>query len=86
MKCIGLLGNLDWEFPGDVHRGGSVDDKPNFTFFIKELRKAINEEPLEENREPLVLSAAVAAGKKRIEAGYEVSKIVNELDFVNLMR
>ena len=26
---------LDWEFPGD--RGGSPDDKPNFTFLIKEV-------------------------------------------------
>jgi GH18 family chitinase len=33
----------------------------------------------------LVFSAAVAAGKKRIDTGYEVAKIAPHLDFINLM-
>ena len=31
------------------------------------------------------MSAAVAAGKKRVENGYEVKEVSQELDFINLM-
>lgn len=36
-------------------------------------------------QDQLILSIAVAAGKKRIDQGYEVQKIAGELDFINLM-
>jgi GH18 family chitinase len=49
------------------------------------FRQAINEELIEENQEQIILSAAVAAGRNRIDQGYEVKEIVNELDFINLM-
>ncbi|CAF0742100.1 unnamed protein product [Brachionus calyciflorus] len=75
--------DLDWEFPGD--RGGSPQDKPNFTKLIKEFRKAIADESIEEEKEQIILSIAVAAGKKRIDQGYEVKEIAPELDFINLM-
>jgi GH18 family chitinase len=76
--------HLDWEFPAD--RGGTKEDKPNFTKFIQEFRQYIEEEILDENNSSkLILSAAVAAGKKRIDEGYEVSQIALHLDFINLM-
>ena len=31
------------------------------------------------------MSAAVAAGKRRVENGYEVKEVSQELDFINLM-
>jgi GH18 family chitinase len=52
---------------------------------LKEFRQAINDEAYAENRDPLIMSVAVAAGKKRIDQGYEVNKIVSELDFINIM-
>ena len=73
----------DWEFPGD--RGGSPEDKPNFTRLIREFRIAIENEQLDAGKETLVMSAAVAAGRKRIDDGYEVKEISQELDFINLM-
>lgn len=53
---------------------------------IREFREAINDETsLDDNKETLIMSAAVAAGKKRIDQGYEVKEIVKDLDFINLM-
>jgi len=76
---------LDWEFPAD--RGGVPDDKPNFTKLLREFRKAVDNEEIEdENFQTLIISAAVAAGRRRIDMGYEVKEIVKYLDFINLMR
>jgi hypothetical protein len=36
-------------------------------------------------KDRLILSAAVAAGKERIDTGYEVSQLSADLDFINLM-
>ncbi len=52
---------------------------------MQELRHSINDEFRKPNTDKLILSAAVAAGKKRIDKGYEVKKFVNEVDFINLM-
>jgi GH18 family chitinase len=53
--------------------------------FVQEFREAIDREAFEQDREKLIMSAAVAAGKKRIDTGYEVAKIAPHLDFINLM-
>ncbi|KFX92564.1 hypothetical protein V490_05317 [Pseudogymnoascus sp. VKM F-3557] len=39
--------DFDWEYPGAPDRGGQKDDGINFTQFLKELREAIQKEPLE---------------------------------------
>jgi chitinase len=73
----------DWEFPGD--RGGTPEDKPNFTKLVQEFRIEIENEKLEDEQDPLLMSAAVAAGKNRVNNGYEIKEISQELDFINLM-
>jgi chitinase len=78
--------DLDWEFPAD--RGGIDEDKPNFTIFINELREAVDNEfkinyKLYNNR--FIISAAVAAGRTRINNGYNVRNMSRDLDFINLM-
>lgn len=52
---------------------------------MHELRQAVNDEILEKNHEKLILSAAVAAGKDRVDKGYEVPQLAADLDFINLM-
>ena len=76
---------MNIKFSGDEERGGSPDDKPNFTLFVRELREAIEDEELDEDSYKLILTAAVSAGKKKINAGYEIENLCKELDFINLM-
>jgi len=76
--------DIDWEYPGG--RGNSPPgDKQKFTQLVTELIEAFSAESLATNQERLYLSAAVAAGYKTIDAGYEVAKIGQKLDFLNLM-
>ncbi|MFV0340187.1 MAG: glycosyl hydrolase family 18 protein [Parachlamydiaceae bacterium] len=35
--------DIDWEYPGDLTRGGSAEDLPNFVQFLKECHAAFNQ-------------------------------------------
>ncbi|KAF8457846.1 glycosyl hydrolases family 18-domain-containing protein [Kalaharituber pfeilii] len=39
--------DFDWEYPGADDRGGHAQDGENFTQFLKELREALDKEPLD---------------------------------------
>lgn len=65
------------EYPGS-REGSRPTDKENFTKLIQELKAVFR--PL-----GLLLTAAVGAGKPTIDAAYEIPKVCETLDLVNLM-
>lgn len=76
--------DLDWEYPGQIKRGGRPQDKRNFVLLVKELKEAFNSETRDVNKR-LLLTAAVAAGKSNIDPGYDVPELSKYLDFISLM-
>ena len=73
--------DMDWEYPNSGAAGiaFSPDDTPNFTYFLKELRKA-----LDSIRPNLLLTVAVGAGLKCVK-DIEIAKIKDYIDYLNIM-
>lgn len=78
--------DLDWEYPASRDSGKNhPGDKQKFTQLCSELMAAFKRDAAERQLPRLMLTAAVAAGKTTIDAGYEIAKIGKILDVLNLM-
>ncbi|KAF5270886.1 hypothetical protein FQR65_LT05403 [Abscondita terminalis] len=67
--------DLDWEYP--AQRGGALADKVNFVILLEDFRKAFGTRYL--------LTIAVGATAQMIEISYNVPRISNAVDFINVM-
>lgn len=78
--------DLDWEWPATPGEPGNVirpEDKENFTALVREFRDQLDALEREEGRE-FDLTAFVPANTGAIDAGYEVGKLADEFDFMNV--
>ncbi|MFC8080556.1 glycoside hydrolase family 18 protein [Streptomyces sp. NPDC057307] len=83
--------DLDWEWPGSAGDVGTVfrpEDKQNFTALVREFRKQLDtyakSRKHQQKRKHYELTAFVPTAPAKIDAGFEVSKIMRDFDFVNL--
>ncbi|XP_069116473.1 chitinase-3-like protein 1 [Argopecten irradians] len=77
--------DLDWEYPALRHGANATTDKHNFALLCKKLRMAFERDARMTRRPRLLLTVAVGAAKKVIDASYEVPTITRYVDFINLM-
>ncbi|MGW1884049.1 glycoside hydrolase family 18 protein [Streptomyces sp. NPDC001970] len=80
--------DLDWEWPGSAGDTDTVfrpEDKQNFTALVREFRTQLDAygRSLKKPRQ-YELTAFVPTAPAKIDAGFEVRKIMRDLDFVNL--
>ncbi|MFE3251661.1 glycoside hydrolase family 18 protein [Streptomyces sp. NPDC059209] len=83
--------DLDWEWPGSAGDVGTVfrpEDKENFTALVREFRRQLDayakSRKGHEKRKHYELTAFVPTAPAKIDAGFEVSKVMRDFDFVNL--
>jgi len=70
--------DLDWEYPCSDMAGieASPDDKPNYTLWVQLLRQKLG---------PDKLLTMAAGGSQFCCDSLEIEKLMNEMDFINLM-
>jgi chitinase len=71
--------DIDWEFPE------TETERRIFSLLVRDYRIGFQNEALLTNRTRLLLTAAVAAYRPKIEAGYDIKEISPYLDYINLM-
>ncbi|MEV5612795.1 glycoside hydrolase family 18 protein [Streptomyces sp. NPDC052225] len=78
--------DLDWEWPGSEGESDTVyrpEDKQNFTALVGEFRRQLDDYGRTRHQR-YELSAFVPTAPAKIDAGFEVRRIMKDFDFVNL--
>ncbi len=80
--------DLDWEWPGsagDTDTKFRPEDKRNFTALVKEFRTQLDAYARSQKKgKKYELTAFVPTAPAKIDAGFEVRRIMRDLDFVTL--
>ncbi|MFD6332830.1 glycoside hydrolase family 18 protein [Streptomyces niveus] len=83
--------DIDWEWPGSAGDVGTVfrpEDRKNFTALVREFRSQLDAYAKSRKghgkRKHYELTAFVPTAPAKIDAGFEVSKVMRDFDFVNL--
>ncbi|KAL5286328.1 CHIA.2 family protein [Megaselia abdita] len=78
MKKFNFNGlDLDWEYPGK-RNSNNLKDKDNFAIWLKEIKEAFF-------KEKYILAIAVGAAKVTASIAYDIPKISQHVDIINLM-
>lgn len=72
--------DFDWEYPADTGRGGQPADKANYALLVQAVRTAFNNIP-----EDFEISMAVPISTSKLDVGYDLVSLSQNLDFLNLM-
>ncbi|MFE4257574.1 glycoside hydrolase family 18 protein [Streptomyces sp. NPDC056883] len=80
--------DIDWEWPGssgDTDTTYRPEDKKNFTALVSEFRTQLDDYARSQKRKAKYeLSAFVPTAPAKIDAGFDVRRIMRDLDFVTL--
>lgn len=68
--------DLDWEYPSRM--GGVPADKENFILLLEAVRRTLT--PLQKS-----LTIAVAATETPASISYDIKRVADNVDFINLM-
>jgi chitinase len=79
--------DIDWEYPCMKGAGNSFrpEDKENFTYLLQAIRNSLNSlQVTQKRKEPYILSIAAATSSNYLRS-IEPLKVVNYIDFMNIM-
>jgi len=81
MKEVGAtVLDFDWEYPGDLSRGGTEQDKEKFPAFLQKVKSALSA-----SIDGYMQTIAVGVAPKHLEFGYDIEAIYQAVDEVKLM-